>query len=347
MLLANIIPNYRQFQDLMLQYIVKRFLLGLFTVWVITVIAWVIIELPPGDFVTYYVDVLLRENADSPLGRQMAETLREQLGYNLPTYVRYGKWMWNMLQGDLGKSLVYEPLPVTEVIGERLLLTVILAVTTALLAWGLAIPIGIYSAVRQHSPEDYVFTFVGFLGLAVPDFLLALWLLWISFSYFGQNVGGLFSLEYLNAPWSLGRLLDLLSHLWIACLVVGTAGTASLIRVMRANLLDELQKPYVITARAKGMREWKVVLKYPVRVAINPLISTLGYLLPYLISGSIIVSVVLNLPTEGPLLLKALFNEDLFVSAAIVLILGTMTVIGTFISDILLAVVDPRIRLTR
>ena len=331
----------------MVQYIFKRLLLGLLTIWVITIIAWVIIELPPGDFVTYYVDVLLRENADSPLGRQMAETLREQLGWDKPSYYRYGKWMWNMMQGDLGKSLVYEPLPVTAVIGERLLMTVILAVTTAILAWGLAIPIGIYSAVRQRSPEDYLFTFVGFLGLAVPDFLLALWLLWISFAVFNQSVGGLFSPDYLNAPWSLGRFIDLLSHLWIACLVVGTAGTASLIRVMRANLLDELNKPYVTTAIAKGLHEWKVIIKYPVRLAINPLISTLGYLLPYLISGSIIVSVVLNLPTEGPLLLKALFNEDLFVSAAIVLILGTMTVIGTFLSDILLAVVDPRIRLTR
>ena len=331
----------------MAQYIFKRLLLGLLTIWVITIIAWVIIELPPGDFVTYYVDVLLREKADSPLGRQMAETLREQLGWDKPSYYRYGKWMWNMMQGDLGKSLVYEPLPVTAVIGERLLMTVILAVTTAILAWGLAIPIGIYSAVRQRSPEDYLFTFVGFLGLAVPDFLLALWLLWISFAVFNQSVGGLFSPDYLNAPWSFGRFIDLLSHLWIACLVVGTAGTASLIRVMRANLLDELNKPYVTTAIAKGLHEWKVIIKYPVRLAINPLISTLGYLLPYLISGSIIVSVVLNLPTEGPLLLKALFNEDLFVSAAIVLILGTMTVIGTFLSDILLAVVDPRIRLTR
>ena len=331
----------------MAQYIFKRLLLGLLTIWVITIIAWVIIELPPGDFVTYYVDVLLRENADSPLGRQMAETLREQLGWDKPSYYRYGKWMWNMMQGDLGKSLVYEPLPVTAVIGERLLMTVILAVTTAILAWGIAIPIGIYSAVRQRSPEDYLFTFVGFLGLAVPDFLLALWLLWISFAVFNQSVGGLFSPDYLNAPWSFGRFIDLLSHLWIACLVVGTAGTASLIRVMRANLLDELNKPYVTTAIAKGLHEWKVIIKYPVRLAINPLISTLGYLLPYLISGSIIVSVVLNLPTEGPLLLKALFNEDLFVSAAIVLILGTMTVIGTFLSDILLAVVDPRIRLTR
>ena len=249
-----------------------------------------------------------------------------------------------MLQGDLGMSLEFG-LPVTRVISERLLMTVILAVTTAIFAWGLAIPIGIYSAVRQHSPEDYIFTFVGFLGLAVPDFLLALWLLWVSFAYLGQSVGGLFSPEYMVAPWSFARVWDLISHLWIASLVVGTAGTAALIRVMRANLLDELNRPYVVTARAKGLPEWRAVMKYPVRMALNPLVSTVGYLLPFLISGSIIVSVVLNLPTEGPLLLRALLSEDLFISASIILVLGAMTVIGTFLSDILLALLDPRIRM--
>ena len=199
--------------------------------------------------------------------------------------------------------------------------------------------------MRQHKPEDYVFTFLGFLGLAIPDFLLALWLMWISFAYFNTSIGGLFSPEYLNEPCTFDRVQDLFKHLWIAALVVGTAGTAALIRVMRANLLDELNKPYVITARAKGLPEWKVILKYPVRLALNPLISTLGYLLPFLISGSIIVSVVLNLPTEGPLLLRALLTEDLFISASIVLVLGAMTVIGTFISDVLLVILDPRIRL--
>ena len=328
----------------MLFYIGKRVVYGLIAIWLISILSFIIIQLPPGDYVSSYIANLAAQG--SSLDQAEAENLRIFYGLDKPWHVQYGKWALRILTGDLGYSFEWEK-PVMDVLSSRLLMTILLALFALLFTWVFAIPIGIYSAVRQHSPEDYVFTFVGFLGLAVPDFLLALWLLWVSFSYFGQNVGGLFSLEYLNAPWSLGRLLDLISHLWIACLVVGTAGTASLIRVMRANLLDELQKPYVITARAKGMREWKVVLKYPVRVAINPLISTLGYLLPYLISGSIIVSVVLNLPTEGPLLLKALFNEDLFVSAAIVLILGTMTVIGTFISDILLAIVDPRIRLTR
>ena len=226
-------------------------------------------------------------------------------------------------------------------------MTIILAGTTALFAWGISIPIGIYSAVRQHSIEDYTITFIGFMGLAVPDFLLALWLLWITFVYFPDlGIGGLFSPEYVNAPWSVDRFIDFISHLWIAAFVVGTAGTAALIRVMRANLLDELNKPYVVTARAKGMPEWKLILKYPVRLALNPLVSTLGYLLPVLMSGSVIVSVVLSLPTEGPLLLRALLAEDLFVSAAIVMLLGTLTVIGTLLSDILLGILDPRIRVT-
>ena len=330
------------------QYLVKRFLLGLLTLWVLSMISWVIIELPPGDFIDVYVEELFHGNLGwgGVAGEVIEEGLRQQYGLDSPSHVRYGKWMWRMLHGDLSMSLEYAK-PVTEVVAERLLLTVILAVTTALFAWALAVPIGIYSAVRQHSPEDYLFTFIGFLGLAVPDFLLALWLLWVSFAYFDASIGGLFDPEYLNAPWSLARVQNLISHLWIAAFVVGTAGTAALIRVMRANLLDELNKPYVITARAKGLAEWRLILKYPVRLAMNPLVSTLGYLLPFLISGSIIVSVVLNLPTEGPLLLRALLTEDLFVSASIVLVLGAMTVIGTFISDILLGLLDPRIRILR
>ena len=309
-------------------------------------ISWVIIELPPGDFVDLYVQELIGDMSGSELSDMIEAGMRQHYGLDKPSVYRYGKWMWHMLQGDLGMSLEFG-LPVTRVISERLLMTVILAVTTAIFAWGLALPIGIYSAVRQHSPEDYIFTFVGFLGLAVPDFLLALWLLWVSFAYLGQSVGGLFSPEYMVAPWSFARVWDLISHLWIASLVVGTAGTAALIRVMRANLLDELNRPYVITARAKGLPEWRAVMKYPVRMALNPLVSTVGYLLPFLISGSIIVSVVLNLPTEGPLLLRALLTEDLFISASIVLVLGAMTVIGTFLSDILLGMLDPRIRILK
>ena len=308
----------------MLVYILQRSLLAILTIWVLSVISWVVIELPPGDYVTIYVRELSSGGGDFSIADDgvIATGLREQYGLDSNTFVRYWKWIGRIIfEQDLGTSMEYGK-PVSEVVGERLLMTFILALTTAVFAWGLAVPIGIYSAVRQHSPEDYVFTFIGFLGLAVPDFLLALWLMWVSFSYFGTSIGGLFSPEYINEPWSWARLQDLLEHLWIAAFVVGTAGTAALIRVMRANLLDELNKPYVITARAKGMKEWKMVMKYPVRVALNPLISTLGYLLPFLISGAIIVSVVLNLPTEGPLLLRALLAEDMFISATIVMVLS-------------------------
>ena len=333
----------------MFGYILQRSLLAILTIWVLSIISWVVIELPPGDYVTIYVRELSSGGGDFSIADDghIATALREQYGLDSNTFVRYWKWVARIvLEQDLGTSMEYGK-PVSEVVGERLLMTFILALTTAFFAWGLAVPIGIYSAVRQHSPEDYVFTFVGFLGLAVPDFLLALWLMWVSFSYFGTSIGGLFSPEYMNEPWSWGRVQDLIEHLWIAAFVVGTAGTAALIRVMRANLLDELNKPYVITARAKGMKEWKMIMKYPVRVALNPLISTLGYLLPFLISGAIIVSVVLNLPTEGPLLLRALLAEDMFISATIVMVLGVMTVIGTLLSDILLGLLDPRIRMTQ
>ena len=333
----------------MLGYILQRSLLAILTIWVLSVISWVVIELPPGDYVTIYVRELSSGGGDFSIADDgvIATGLREQYGLDSNTFVRYWKWIGRIIfEQDLGTSMEYGK-PVSEVVGERLLMTFILALTTAVFAWGLAVPIGIYSAVRQHSPEDYVFTFIGFLGLAVPDFLLALWLMWVSFSYFGTSIGGLFSPEFINEPWSWARLQDLIEHLWIAAFVVGTAGTAGLIRVMRANLLDELNKPYVITARAKGMKEWKMVMKYPVRVALNPLISTLGYLLPFLISGAIIVSVVLNLPTEWPLVLRALLAEDMFISATIVMVLGVMTVLGTLLSDILLGLLDPRIRMTQ
>jgi peptide/nickel transport system permease protein len=333
----------------MITFIVRRSLLSLLTIWALSVISFVVIQLPPGDFVdTYILDLVQGGDLslpDTPAMRDLADTLRMQYGLDRPLIVQYFKWVWPVMHGDFGQSLVFQQ-PAASVIGERLLMTIILAGTTALFAWGLSIPIGIYSAVRHHSVEDYAVTFVGFLGLAVPDFLLALWLLWVSFVYFPDHeIGGLFSREYIVAPWSFGRVMNLISHLWIAAFVVGTAGTAALIRVMRANLLDELHKPYVVTARAKGLAEWKLILKYPVRLAVNPLVSTLGYLLPVLMSGSVIVSVVLSLPTEGPLLLKALLAEDLFVSAAIVLLLGTLTVIGTLLSDILLGILDPRIRM--
>ena len=326
----------------MLAYILRRLLIAIGTVWVISVISFVIIELPPGDYVTSYIAQLM--STGSLVTQEEAENLRAQYGLDQPVYVQYAKWMWLVLQGDFGVSMEWKR-PVTEVIGDRLLLTALLALTAVIFTWILAIPIGIYSAVRQYSVGDYVVTCMGFIGLAVPNFLLALVIMYLAFAYFGASVGGLFSPEYLDAPWSWARMLDLLQHLWIPAIILSTAGTAQLIRILRANLLDELRKPYVVTARAKGLSELRAILKYPVRVALNPFISTVGYTLPYLVSGSIIVSIVLSLPTVGPLLLKALLAQDMFLAGTIVLLLGVMTVIGTLISDILLIWVDPRIRL--
>jgi peptide/nickel transport system permease protein len=235
--------------------------------------------------------------------------------------------------------------PVTEVIGDRLALTMVVAIASVILTWALALPIGIYSAMRQYSIGDYVFTFIGFIGLAVPGFLLALLVLYFGFTLFDANIGGLFSPQYLDAPWSWDKFKDLLGHLPIPAIILGLAGTGQAVRIMRANLLDELRKPYVVTARAKGLSETRAILKYPVRVALNPFASTIGYTLPYVVSGSIIVSLVLSLPTVGPLLLKALIAQDMFLAGTIVLLLGTLTVIGTFLSDLLLMWIDPRIRL--
>ena len=333
----------------MIGYLIRRLGLALISVWGISVVAFVVIQLPPGDFADTYVEEMLGAVSlvDTPESKRIEDALRREFGLNQPLVVQYARWAWKFVRLDFGVSISYQR-PVKEVVEERLLMTIILAGTTALFAWTLAIPIGIYSALRQHKWEDYTFTFIGFIGLAVPDFLLALLMLWVGFRLFpDHSIGGLFSDEYAVAPWSVGRLMDLMSHLWIAAIVVGTAGTAALIRVMRANLLDELNKPYVVTARAKGLREWRIILKYPVRIALNPLVSTMGYLLPFLMSGSIIVSIVLSLPTEGPLLYQSLLVEDLFVSATILFVLGFLTVIGTLLSDIALAILDPRIKYVR
>ena len=331
----------------MVGYIVRRLLLAAFTMWTITVLAFVVIQLPEGDTVTKKLDSLM-QNGD-PVALEMADHLREYFGLNRPMHIRYLKWMSNMLRGDLGISYRFycggprEKL-VKELIGERIQMTVLLTGFTILVTWTFAIPVGIYSAVRQHSIGDYFFTFIGFSGLAVPDFLLGLVLMYVAFAYFGQSVGGLISTEYQDAPWSVAKAMDVLQHLWVPAVVLGTSGTASLIRIMRNNLLDELRKPYVVTARSKGMASWRLIMKYPVRVAINPLVSTVGYLLPALVSGSVIVSVVLSLPTLGPVLLESMIQEDVYTAGFIVLMLGVLTIIGTLLSDILLAVVDPRIK---
>ena len=326
----------------MLAYIGRRAILAIFTVWAISMLAFAIIQLPPGDYVTSYIAQMA--SMGSVVSDEEAQNLRIQYGLGQPMYVQYLKWMKLVVQGNFGMSMEWRR-PVTEVIGDRLWLTVVVSVAALLLTWVLALPIGIFSAVRQYSAGDYVATFIGFIGLAVPNFLLALVILYFGFILFNANIGGLFTPELQDAPWSQAKVWDLLKHLPVPALILGLAGTAQQIRIMRANLLDELRKPYVVTARSKGLPESTVILKYPVRVALNPFASTIGYTLPYIVSGSIIVSIVLGLPTVGPLLLKALIAQDMFLAGTIVLLLGLMTVIGTLISDILLVWIDPRIRI--
>src|SRR5919109_409967 len=326
----------------MLAYIGRRAVLAIFTVWAISVLSFVIIQLPPGDYVTSYIAQMA--STGSVVSDEEAEALRIQYGLGQPIYVQYLKWMRQVVQGNFGMSMEWRR-PVTEVIGERLWLTVVVSVAALMLTWTLALPIGIYSAVRQYSVGDYLATFIGFIGLAVPNFLLALVILYFGFVFFNAHIGGLFSPRLQTADWGGAKVWHLLNHLPIPALILGLAGTAQQIRIMRANLLDELRKPYVVTARSKGLTETRVILKYPVRVALNPFASTIGYTLPYIVSGSIIVSLVLSLPTVGPLLLRALISQDMFLAGTIVLLLGLMTVIGTLLSDILLVWIDPRIRL--
>ncbi|MCL4535351.1 MAG: ABC transporter permease [Bacteroidetes bacterium] len=325
----------------MLAYTVRRLMMAVLTLVAISMLSFVIIQLPPGDYITTYI--AQQEASGSMVSEQEAASLRTLYGLDQPIYVQYVKWMGQIAQGNFGMSMQWSR-PVMDVIGDRLTLTGVLSLAALAFTWMLALPIGIYSAVRQYSIGDYVFTLVGFIGLAVPSFMLALVLMYVGFAVFNTNVGGLFSSQYMDAPWSLARLQDLLRHLPLPAIVLGLAGTAQMIRIMRANLLDELRKPYVVTARAKGLSEFRAIVKYPVRVALNPFASTIGYTLPYIVSGSIIVSLVLSLPTVGPLLLNALIAQDMFLAGTIILLLGTMTVIGTFLSDLLLMWIDPRIR---
>lgn len=325
----------------MLRFLARRAAIALLTLAAISVLSFVIIELPPGDYISTYVAQQAASGA--VISQQEADNLRVQYGLDQPTYVRYVKWMGLVVTGNFGTSLEWQR-PVASVIGDRLFLTVALSLAAVFFTWLIALPIGIYSAVRQYSALDYVFTTLGFFGLAVPNFLLALVLMYFGFTFFGANIGGLFSPEYADAPWNAAKFADLLKHLPLPAFILAVGGTAQVIRVLRANLLDELRKPYVTSARAKGLKEWQVIVRHPVRVALNPFVSTIGYLFPYIVSGSIIVSLVLSLPTVGPLLLRALLAQDMFLAGTIVLLLGTMTVIGTFISDILLMMIDPRVR---
>ena len=327
----------------MLAYLVRRVLYAVLALWAVSVLSFFIIQLPAGDYVNAYI-ASLESLGDGGIPNDAAEVIRETYGIDRPLPVQYFKWITRILfDFDFGISF-QSSAPVSEIIGPRLLLTVVLALATVVFTWIIAIPIGIISAVKQYSVLDYVVTFLGFLGLAVPDFLLALVLLYVAFAWFDFSVGGLFSPEYVTAPWTLARIGDLGLHMIIPMIVLGTSGTAATIRIVRANLLDELRKPYVVAARAKGVPEWKLILKYPVRIAMNPVISLTAYILPFLISGSIIVSVVLALPTMGPVLLQSLLAQDMFLAGSIILLVGAMTIIGTLLSDILLVWADPRVR---
>ncbi len=323
-------------------YILRRVIAFIPMLVIVSIVSFIVIQLPPGDFLTTYIMQL--QSRGYRLAQEEVARLADRYGLNDPLYVQYFKWIRNIiLYGDLGRSFQYDR-PVSSLIGERIGLTMLISILTIIFTWIIAIPIGIYSATHQYSVFDYVFTFLGFIGVSLPGFLIALIFIYIGIAYLGINVTGLFSPQYSEAPWSLWKFIDLLKHVWVPVVIVGLNGTAGMIRTVRGCLLDELRQPYVITARAKGLPENKLLLKYPVRLAINPIISTIGWLLPAVVSGETLAAIVLNIPTTGPLLLVALRSQDMYLAGSFVLILSSLTIIGTLISDILLAWVDPRIR---
>lgn len=323
------------------RYVLRRILGMIPTLAIISVISFVLIQLPPGDIVTSTLADLEQQGQQVTEERIAALRAMYHLDDSIP--VQYLRWAGNFLTGNLGYSIRYQQ-PVSRLIWERIFLTVVIAMASILFTWVIAIPAGILSAVRQYSATDYSLTVLALLGMATPNFMLALMMMYLGYEWFGISVGGLFSPDFVDAPWSLARIGDLLKHVWVPMVILGLGGAAGMMRVLRANLLDELRKPYVVTARAKGVRPVRLILKYPVRLAINPFISTIGWMLPALFSGSAIISVVLDLPTTGPLLLEALMSQDMYLAGSFIMILSTLTVIGTLISDLLLAIVDPRIR---
>lgn len=323
-------------------YILRRFLYMVVMLLMGSVVAFAVITLPPGDYLTSYIAQLKSSGQDVSKDQEMA--LRRQYGLDYPLYVQYFKWMGRLLRGDMGRSFLWSR-PAKDVLFERLPATIMVSALTLIITYAIAIPIGVYSAVRQYSIGDYVFTVLGFIGVSVPEFLLALILMVIAYRYFDVSIGGLFSHEYVDAPWSWAKVVDLLKHLPVPLAVISLSGTAWLIRVMRAMLLDELPKPYVHTARAKGLKESRLLIKYPIRVALNPIVSTIAWALPSLFSGQTIVSIVLDLPTVGPVLFQSLMTEDMFLASSAIIISMVLTLFGTLISDILLAWLDPRIRL--
>ncbi|MCX7365540.1 MAG: ABC transporter permease [Alphaproteobacteria bacterium] len=328
----------------MTRYILQRLALLPLLMVIYSFVIFAIIQAPPGDFLTAYVATL--SSSGSSISTEQIAALRAQYGLDQPMAIQYVRWMQNLFHGDFGLSLEYQR-PNADLIGEQLGLTVALALFSFVLTWVIAVPAGIYSATHPRSLGDHVLTVINYVGVATPNFMLALILMWIAFAYFDISVTGLYSPEFVDAPWSFARVWDLMGHIWLPALVLGIAGTARLSRIMRANLLDELNKPYVVTARAKGMKEWRLVLRYPVRLAFNPLVSTIGWYLPALFSGSLIVATVMNLPNIGPLLLRSLINQDMYLAGGILLIYSFLTIVGTLMSDVLLALIDPRIRVEK
>jgi len=326
----------------MLGYLIHRFLIMIFTLAVISVLVFIVIQLPPGDYLSTYIAEL--ESQGELVNPEKIEFLRSQYGLDLPLYEQYFVWVSGLVQGDLGYSFEFN-LPVTEVVGDRLYLSMVLNFTTVIFIYLVAFPIGVYSATHQYSWGDHGLTFLGLLGLATPNFLLALILIYFANLAFGTSIGGLMAPELIDQPWTWIKVRSVLEHLWVPVVVIGTSGTAGMIRRLRANLLDEMQKQYVVTGRAKGMSEGRLLIKYPLRMALNPFVADIGTLLPQVVSGSVIVSAVMSLPTTGPMLLNALQSQDMYLAGSFLMFLALLTVVGMVVSDLLLAVLDPRIRL--
>lgn len=329
----------------MLRYIARRLVMLIPILILMSLVAFILIQLPPGDYVTYRINQLALSGIET--SEAEAERLMREFGLDLPMPLRYWRWVSNIVtSGNWGWSMQWSK-PVWEVLAPRLPNTILISLGSLLLSWAIAIPIGIFSATHQYSVLDYVATFLGFFGVATPGFLIALILAWVVFTRLGYSPLGLFSVEFLDKPWSWPKVADLLKHVWLPLTMVGLSSTGSTIRVIRNNLLDELQKQYVVTARAKGLKEWRLLLKYPVRMAINPLLSTMSSILPGLVSGAVLIDIILNLQTLGPVLMRATLAQDMYLAGSITLILSAMTVIGALLGDLLLAVADPRIRFGR